>query len=98
MIPREARTFSLVIGATLLCSAPSIRAQLQPVASAPSGMPKFEVASIKRCKDQPGLMRGGGESTPGRVSTGCLPLAEVRGPGLIQRAYVRFAGVHVNRC
>jgi len=41
-------------------------------------------------------MRGGGESTPGRVSTGCAPLADARGLGLIQRAYVRFAGGHAN--
>jgi uncharacterized protein (TIGR03435 family) len=58
--------------------------------------PRFEVASVKRCKDEPGFKSGGGESTPGRVSTGCLPLADVRGMGLIRRAYVRFAGGHPN--
>jgi uncharacterized protein (TIGR03435 family) len=41
-------------------------------------------------------MSGGGESTPVRVSTACLPLADVRSLGLIQRAYVRFAGGHAN--
>jgi uncharacterized protein (TIGR03435 family) len=36
-------------------------------------------------------MMGGGESSPGKLSTGCLFLADMDNMGLIQRAYVRFA-------
>jgi bla regulator protein blaR1 len=56
-------------------------------------VPKFEVASIKPCKDEPGMRRGGTTSvTPGLLNTGCLALADENHLGLIQRAYVRFAG------
>lgn len=58
--------------------------------------PKFEVASVKRCKTGAGIMRGGGQSSPGRLNTGCDLLADDASLGLIQRAYVRFAGGHAN--
>lgn len=58
--------------------------------------PKFEVASVKRCKAESGQRRGGGDSSPGRLSTGCDLLVDENNLGLIQRAYVRFAGGHTN--
>jgi bla regulator protein BlaR1 len=55
--------------------------------------PKFETSSIKPCSDRPGFMRGAGFSaSDGKLNTGCIALADVDGTGLIQRAYVRFAG------
>jgi uncharacterized protein (TIGR03435 family) len=81
--------------AVTLAGSLAIAWQLRAQSASPA-KPKFEVASVKRCKDEPGFKGGGGESTPGRISTGCLPLADVRGLGLIQRAYVRFAGGHAN--
>ncbi len=42
--------------------------------SAPA--PKFDVAAIKLCKEEPGVMMGAGaEFSAGRMNTGCLPLA-----------------------
>jgi bla regulator protein BlaR1 len=70
-----------------ILNAPAIRAQ-----SSATATPKFEVASIKPCKAQPGRMRGGGDSSPGRLSTGCDLLVDDNNLGLIQRAYVRFSG------
>jgi uncharacterized protein (TIGR03435 family) len=58
--------------------------------------PKFEVASIKLCKNEPGRMMGAGNSSPGRLSTGCSPMVDANSLGLIQGAYVRFAGGHTN--
>ncbi|HEY4084955.1 MAG TPA: M56 family metallopeptidase [Bryobacteraceae bacterium] len=54
--------------------------------------PRFDVASIKLCNDVPGNKWGAGAAySPGRMNTGCLPLAAEDSTGLIQRAYVRFA-------
>jgi uncharacterized protein (TIGR03435 family) len=86
----------VVIG---ILNAPLIRAQTP---SAPP--PKFEVAAIKLCKDgDPGGLGkskdgGGGaySSSPGRISTGCMPLVDANNMGLIQRTYVRWAGGHLN--
>ncbi len=61
--------------------------QAQPVP--PAATPKFDVVSIKRCR--PGAARGG-DSSPGRLSIGCVPLADVDNTGLIQQAYNRYAG------
>ena len=67
--------------------APVIRAQ----AVAPA--PKFETASIKRCSNEAGLMKGAGFSaSDATLNTGCIALADLDSTGLIQRAYVRFAG------
>jgi uncharacterized protein (TIGR03435 family) len=41
-------------------------------------------------------LRGGGDSSPGWLSTGCDVLVDDNNLGLIQRAYVRFAGGHAN--
>lgn len=69
-------------------NAPLIRAQ---PATAPA--PKFEASSIEACSDVPGLKRGYGySSSPGTLNTGCMPLVDAAHLGLIQRAYVRFAG------
>jgi bla regulator protein BlaR1 len=69
-------------------NAPLIRAQ-----SAAAAVPKFEVSSIKPCTEESGLMLGAGySSSAGRLNTGCMPLVDSAGLGLIQRAYVRFAG------
>ncbi|MBI1790189.1 MAG: TIGR03435 family protein [Acidobacteria bacterium] len=70
-------------------NAPLIRAQ------SATATPKFEASSIKACHDQPGLKRGYGySSSPGTLNTGCMPLVDADNLGLIQRAYVRFAGGH----
>jgi bla regulator protein BlaR1 len=62
----------------------------QPARTFDGPAPSFEVASIKRC--EPGQMiAGSGVTSPGRLSTGCAPLALEDHTGLIQRAYVRFA-------
>jgi hypothetical protein len=76
---------------TGVLNAPAIEAQ-----SSATATPKFEVASIKRCRAEPGGMRGGGESSPGRLSTGCDLLVDENNLGLIQRTYVRFSGGHAN--
>jgi len=47
-------------------------------------MPKFEVASIKRCQD-PDRGGGGGDPTPGRLHLNCLTTAN-----LIRMAYLAF--------
>jgi bla regulator protein blaR1 len=64
--------------------------------AAPAAAVRFEVASIKPCKNQPGQMRGSADSSPGRLNTGCDLLVDENNLGLIQRAYVRFAGGHAN--
>jgi uncharacterized protein (TIGR03435 family) len=50
--------------------------------------PKFDVVSIKPCK--PGVTKAG-DSSPGRLSIGCAPLAGADNTGLIQVAYNRYA-------
>jgi uncharacterized protein (TIGR03435 family) len=60
--------------------------------------PKFTAAAIRLCKEAPGMMWGAGASySPGRMKTGCMPLAAADSTGLIQRAYVRFAGGHFHK-
>src|SRR5204862_578015 len=52
-------------------NAPLIRAQ-----SAVAAVPKFVAASIRRCEDEAGVMKGAGASASGgKLKTGCLPLA-----------------------
>ena len=85
--PRMACTLAVcAAAAAILAAGTLVRAQ--------SPAPKFEVASVKSCKD--GSNRGGGDSSPGRLSTGCDLLVDENNVGLIQRAYVRFAGGHPN--
>ncbi len=56
-------------------------------------IPQFDVSAVKLCKEAPHVMMGAGaEFSPGRLNTGCVPLAAPDNTGLIQRAYVRFAG------
>jgi len=71
-----------------IVNAPAIQAQAAP---AP---PNFLTASIKPCEAKLNQLRGGGDSSPGKLSTGCDLLADEANLGLIQRAYVRFAGGH----
>ena len=72
-------------------NAPAARGQSAPI-------PKFEVASIKPCKGDSnrksvgGRGGSGGDSSPGRLRTGCWTLTGEDNLGLIQHAYVRFAG------
>jgi uncharacterized protein (TIGR03435 family) len=58
--------------------------------------PKFDVASIKRCTVVGGLENRVGNSSPGRLGAGCDFLVDENNLGLIQRAYVKFAGGHRN--
>jgi uncharacterized protein (TIGR03435 family) len=62
-------------------------------AQSPAATPKFDVASVKPCKDgdagggRNGGRRGGGSSpSPGRLDLGCQTVR-----GLIQMAYVQYA-------
>jgi uncharacterized protein (TIGR03435 family) len=57
---------------------------------------KFEVASVKRCKTGVGTVRGAAQTSPARLDTCCDLLADEGSVGLIQRAYVRFAGGRMN--
>jgi bla regulator protein BlaR1 len=69
-------------------NAPRIQAQ-----TAAAAVPKFEASWIRPCGEKPGLMLGAGySSSAGRLKTGCMPLVDSANLGLIQRAYVRFAG------
>jgi bla regulator protein blaR1 len=66
-------------------NAPAIRAQ-----SAPAVVPKFEVVSIKPCEFRQNTisdMGPLGNSTPGNLRTGCFPLLNANGRGLIRGAY-----------
>ncbi len=76
--------------ALLVAALSSVLLQAQPVSS--SATPKFDVVSIKPCK--PGVTKGG-DSSPGRLSTGCAVLADVDNTGLIQQAYNRYADGHL---
>lgn len=59
--------------------------------------PKFDVASIRPCKDESGRRAGAGNASPGTLDTGCTVLVGASDSlGLIQRAYVRFANGRVN--
>lgn len=69
---------------TGVVNAPLLRAQAAPAL-------RFDSVTIERCGDLSGTRRGGGYAVSGGVlNTGCLPLADEQGIGLIQRAYVRF--------
>lgn len=58
-----------------------------------AAVPKFYAASIRGCSEQNGLKKGAGYSlVSGTLNTGCVNLADENNLGLIQRAYVRFAG------
>jgi bla regulator protein blaR1 len=75
----------IVIG---VLNAPTIRAQSEP-------RPKFEVASIRPCKDPsqepPTGHRPGSNSSPGRLATDCVELLNLMG-----NAYNAFADGHLN--
>ncbi len=70
---------------------------VQPVSAQDSlktpAMPKFEVVSIKPCEDPRqrqvlgDIYPSRGNSSPGRLSTGCYPLLDNNGMGLIRAAY-----------
>jgi bla regulator protein blaR1 len=69
----------------------------QPTAQ-PAARPRFDVVSIKPCKpgDTKGVPVYGGDSSPGRLSTGCGILAATDHTGMIQAAYNRYAGGNLN--
>jgi bla regulator protein BlaR1 len=84
----------IATGATILAlpfftgmlNAPLLIAQSTPT-------PRFESVSVRACRDLPESKRGRGYSSSGGVlNTGCMPLADEQGLGLIQRAYVRPSG------
>ena len=85
---------TLAVVAPILVGAMSARLTMaQTKVQSGVAAPKFDVSSIKLCKEAPGIMMGAGaEFLPGRMNTGCVPLAAPDNTGLIQRAYVRFAG------
>ncbi len=67
-------------------TAPAIRAQ-----NAPANTPKFEVASIRACKEPLNISGSGVHSSPGRLATDCNELLN-----LIGNAYTVFADGHLN--
>lgn len=72
--------------ATGMLNAPLLHAQATPGA-------RFDSVRIRRCSDLPNEKTGGRyRVSEGVLMTGCMPLADQHGLGLIQRAYVRFAG------
>jgi len=76
-----ALSLPLIVG---ILNAPAIQAQ-----NAPANAPKFEVASIRACKDP---SNGPAEhSSPGRLATDCHELLN-----LIGNAYTAFADGHLN--
>jgi bla regulator protein blaR1 len=94
-----AKRAALAVSAATVLTVPAIVGIMNaPARSQSMGAPapKFEVASIKQCKEETGRRQGGEESSPGRLSIGCLVLAGEDNTGLIQRAYVRYAGGHTN--
>jgi uncharacterized protein (TIGR03435 family) len=71
---------------TGMLNAPLLLAQSRPT-------PRFDSVSVSACRDLPDTKRGRWySSSEGMLSTGCMPLADDQGLGLIQRAYVRFGG------
>ena len=74
------------------CLAIAFGALLPAQSVPPSAAPKFDVVSIKRCQS----FAPRSDSSPGRLSTGCVLLADVDNTGLIQRAYNRYAGGQMN--
>ena len=61
-------------------------------------VPKFEAVSIKPCKLEPPVGRKRADtSSPGRLATGCNPLVDSYNFGVIQKAYVAFAGGKLNQ-
>jgi len=80
--PRMACTVAIcAAAAAILAAGTLVRAQSKAVAT-----PKFEVASIRRCKEEPGQRGGGGNSSPGRLRVNCTTVK-----GLINQAYLLFA-------
>jgi bla regulator protein BlaR1 len=77
---------------------PPIRAQSPQTVARSAATPKFEVASIKPCKDGdlPPGGRGGGKSGGRNSSPGTLRIDCTTAKSLINQAYVFFANGHVN--
>jgi len=77
----------LHLAAALAAFASPLHAQTAPAAAA-----KFEVASVKRCTEiSAGRSGGGDSSSPARLNLNCATLK-----GLIQQAYIVYAGGHAN--
>lgn len=77
-----------------MLNAPPIRAQSPRTVAQSAATPKFEVASIKLCKDRdlpPGGRSGGRNFSPGTLRIDCTTAKS-----LINQAYVFFANGHVN--
>jgi uncharacterized protein (TIGR03435 family) len=85
------------VGVSALVStmyAPTIHAQAESSAQPTAlGTPKFEVASVKPCKDdfEPGFRGGRGISSPGMLDLNCETLRR-----LIARAYVYYRDAQFN--
>jgi uncharacterized protein (TIGR03435 family) len=83
---------AIAVAAPILVGTMNAQTAASRTGSGGKPMLKFEAASIKPCTAGSGIMMGAGaEYSPGRMNTGCLPLAAEDSTGLIQRAYVRFA-------
>lgn len=64
-----------------------------PLLLAQPAQPRFKSVTVRACSDLPDVRKGNPYvSSEGVLRTGCMPLADEQGLGLIQRAYVRFGG------
>ena len=80
--PRMASTVAVCAAAAVILTAGTlVRGQSAAVAT-----PKFEVASIRPCIEEPGQRGGSGNSSPGRLNVKCSSVK-----GLINQAYLLFA-------
>lgn len=88
------RTLALIALAFALLAVPIFTGMRNPthVLAQSTSAVHFQTVSIRACRDLPGTKKGNGYSSSAFVlSTGCMPLADQQGLGLIQRAYVRFS-------
>jgi bla regulator protein BlaR1 len=102
-LPRPGVVLALM-GVPVLCLAATLGlGQVRAVSPTPANGPKFEVASVRPCRDGAGrndakMGPPGGSPTvsPGRLNTGCAMLAAPYPlAGLIQRVYGRLGLGHV---
>lgn len=88
------RTAALITAGACVVALPIItgvfNAALLLAQPAPS---RFKSVTVKPCSNLQNVRKGYGYAlSEGVLRTGCMPLADEKGLGLIQRAYVRFGG------
>jgi uncharacterized protein (TIGR03435 family) len=83
-----ALTAALPLAAISFAQAVPVQLAQAPAAQSTA---RFDVVSIKPCKPGDNAPDNGGDSSPGRLSTGCGVLADTDSTGVIQVAYNRYA-------